>query len=94
MRFLTLNIGASKATIAEYSLSGKRKLTLTAYGSGDLSAIDANDPAALSAALPPVLHEILRTVPVVADLQWKYLAVLDQMDEPLEHVPVVDKLVP
>ena len=61
MRFLTLNIGASKATIAEYSLSGKRKLTLTAYGSGDLSAIDANDPAALSAALPPVLHEILRT---------------------------------
>ena len=61
MRFLTLNIGASKATIAEYSLSGKRKLTLTAYGSGDLSAIDANDPAALSAALPPILHEILRT---------------------------------
>jgi len=61
MRFLTLNIGASKATIAEYSLSGKRKLTLMAYGSGDLSGIDANDPAALSAALPPVLHEILRT---------------------------------
>ena len=61
MRFLTLNIGASKATVAEYSLSGKRKLTLTAYGSGDLSGIDANDPAALSAALPPVLHEILRT---------------------------------
>ena len=61
MRFLTLNIGASKATLAEYSLSGKRKLTLTAYGSGELSGIDANDPAALSAALPPVLHEILRS---------------------------------
>ena len=61
MRFLTLNIGASKATLAEYSLSGMRKLTLTAYGSGDLSGIDANDPAALSAALPAVLHEILRT---------------------------------
>ncbi len=61
MRFLTLNIGASKATLAEYSLSGKRKLTLTAYGNGDLSGIDANDPAALSAALPPVLHEILRS---------------------------------
>ena len=61
MRFLTLNIGASKATLAEYSLSGKRKLTLTAYGSGDLSGIDVNDPAALSAALPPVLHEILRS---------------------------------
>ena len=61
MRFLTLNIGASKATLAEYSLSGKRKLTLTAYGNGDLSGIDVNDPAALSAALPPVLHEILRS---------------------------------
>ena len=61
MRFLTLNIGASKVTLAEYSLSGKRKLTLTAYGSGDLSGIDVNDPAALSAALPPVLHEILRS---------------------------------
>ncbi len=61
MRFLTLNIGASKATLAEYSLSGKRSLTLTGYGSGELSAIDVNDPAALSAALPPVLHEILRS---------------------------------
>ncbi len=60
MRFLTLNIGASKATLAEYSLSGKRKLTLTAYGSGDLSGTDANDPAALSVALPTVIHEILR----------------------------------
>ena len=61
MRFLTLNIGASKATLAEYTLTGKRKLTLMAYGSGDLSGIDVNDPAALSAALPPVLHEILRS---------------------------------
>ena len=61
MRFLTLNIGASKATIAEYALSGKRSLALTGYGSGELSAIDVNDPAALSAALPPVLHEILRS---------------------------------
>ncbi len=60
MRFLTLNIGASKAMLAEYALNGKRSLTLTAYGSGDLSAIDVNDPAALSVALPTVLHEILR----------------------------------
>ena len=29
-RILTLNIGASKATLAEYALSGKRNLTLTA----------------------------------------------------------------
>ena len=35
-RILTLNIGASKATLAEYSLGGKRNLTLTAYGSADL----------------------------------------------------------
>ena len=35
-RILTLNIGASKATLAEYALGGKRNLTLTAYGSDQL----------------------------------------------------------
>ena len=30
MRFLTLNIGASKALLAEYNVSGKGKLTITA----------------------------------------------------------------
>jgi len=34
-KILTLNIGASKALLAEYTLGGKRSLTLTAYGSGD-----------------------------------------------------------
>ena len=38
-RILTLNIGASKATLAEYALSGKRNLTLTAYGSADLQTV-------------------------------------------------------
>ena len=42
-RILTLNIGASKATLAEYSLGGKRNLTLTAYGSADLQTVDVND---------------------------------------------------
>lgn len=60
MRFLTLNIGASKALLAEYVQSGKGKLSLAAYGTGDLAGIDVNDPAALSAALPPVLHQIVR----------------------------------
>ncbi len=59
-KILTLNIGASKAVLAEYALSGKRNLTLTAYGSGELSAIDANDPGSIAAALPSVLHQIMR----------------------------------
>ena len=72
MRFLTLNIGASKATLAEYSLSGKRKLTLTAYGSGDLSGIDANDAAKLDQL---VGYEIEQNVPfpideIVSDCQF------------------------
>lgn len=59
-KILTLNIGASKAVLAEYALGGKRKLTLTAFGSGALSAIDANDPGSLAAALPSVIHQIMR----------------------------------
>ncbi len=59
-KILTLNIGASKAVLAEYALSGKRNLTLTAYGSGELPAIDANDPGSIAAALPSVLHQIMR----------------------------------
>jgi type IV pilus assembly protein PilM len=73
MRFLTLNIGASKATVAEYVENGKRGLTLTAYGNGDLSGVDVNDPMSLSTALLPVLHQILRennikAAPVVRSL--------------------------
>ena len=37
-RFLTLNIGASQAVLAEYALKGKGALALTAYGEIDLSA--------------------------------------------------------
>ena len=59
-RILTLNIGASKATLAEYALSGKRNLTLTAYGSADLQTVDVNDALSISASLPPVISQIMR----------------------------------
>ena len=59
-RILTLNIGASKALLAEYALGGKRNLTLTAYGSGALQAVDVGDPGSVAAALPSVLHQIMR----------------------------------
>ena len=72
-RILTLNIGASKATLAEYSLSGKRNLTLTAYGSADLQTVDVNDAMSIAASLPPVISQIMRETgihpaPVVVSL--------------------------
>ncbi len=72
-RILTLNIGASKATLAEYSLGGKRNLTLTAYGSADLQTVDVNDALSISASLPPVISQIMREAgirpaPVVVSL--------------------------
>ncbi len=59
-RILTLNIGASKATLAEYALGGKRNLTLTAYGSADLQTVDVNDAMSISASLPLVITQIMR----------------------------------
>ena len=72
-RILTLNIGASKATLAEYALSGKRNLTLTAYGSADLQTVDVNDAMSISASLPPIISQIMhetgiRPAPLVASL--------------------------
>ncbi len=72
-RILTLNIGASKATLAEYSLGGKRNLTLTAYGSADLQTVDVNDAMSIAASLPPVISQIMRETgihpaPVVVSL--------------------------
>ena len=72
-RILTLNIGASKAMLAEYALSGKRNLTLTAYGSADLQTVDVNDAMSISASLPPVISQIMRETgirpaPVVVSL--------------------------
>ena len=59
-RILTLNIGASKATLAEYALNGKRNLTLTAYGSGDMQTVDVNDASSVAASLPPIISQIMR----------------------------------
>ena len=59
-RILTLNVGASKAVLAEYQLGGKGALTLTAYGSGELPVVDINDPGSLGASLPTILHQIMR----------------------------------
>ena len=59
-RILTLNIGASKAVLAEYSLSGKGGLTLSAYGSAELPMVDINDPGSLGASLPSAIHQIMR----------------------------------
>lgn len=57
-RFLTLNIGASKAVLAEYSLKGKNALTLMAYGEADLTA--GGDGAPLDVTLTPALQRIMR----------------------------------
>ena len=72
-RILTLNIGASKAMLAEYALGGKRNLTLTAYGSADLQTVDVNDAMSITASLPPVISQIMRETgirpaPVVVSL--------------------------
>ena len=58
-RFLTLNIGASKAVLAEYALKGKGALALTAYGEADLSAA-GEALGSLEATLTPALQRIMR----------------------------------
>ncbi len=59
MRFLTLNIGASNAVLAEYALKGRGALALTAYGEIDLSA--AGEAAgSLEATLTPALQRVMR----------------------------------
>jgi len=58
-RFLTLNIGASKAVLAEYALKGKGSLALTAYGEADLSAA-GEAVGSLEATLTPALQRIMR----------------------------------
>ncbi len=59
MRFLTLNIGASQAVLAEYALKGKGALALTAYGEIDLSAA-GEAVGSLEATLTPALQRVMR----------------------------------
>ena len=58
-RFLTLNIGASNAVLAEYALKGKGALALTAYGEIDLSAA-GEAVGSLEATLTPALQRVMR----------------------------------
>ena len=60
MRILTLNVGAAKAVLAEYQIGGKGSLALTAYGMGDLPAVDVESAGSMQASLTPVLRELMR----------------------------------
>jgi len=71
-RILTLNIGASKATLAEYTLSGKRNLTLTAYGSASLQTVDVNDAMSVAASLPPTVSSRVREAVAAAMQKNKF----------------------
>ena len=72
-RFLTLNVGASQAVLAEYSVSGKRGLTLHNYGMSPLAPVDADSPGAMESVLVPAIQAIMRekgikAAPVVVSL--------------------------
>ena len=56
-RIVTLNIGASRAVLAEYAVKGKSGLTLTAYGSADLTGLDWDAEGSAEAVLVPALRE-------------------------------------
>ena len=60
-RIVTLNIGASRAVLAEYSVKGKNGLTLTAYGSADLTGLDWEAEGSAEAVLVPALREAAKT---------------------------------
>ena len=60
-RIVTLNIGASRAVLAEYSVKGKNGLTLTSYGSADLTGLDWEAEGSAEAVLVPALREAAKT---------------------------------
>jgi len=60
-RIVTLNIGASRAVLAEYSVKGKNGLTLTAYGSANLTGLDWEAEGSAEAVLVPALREAAKT---------------------------------
>ena len=72
-RFLTLNVGASQAVLAEYSVGGKGELTLMKYGMAPLAPVDADTPGAMESVLTPAIHAIMRecgikAAPVIVSL--------------------------
>ena len=60
-RIVTLNIGASRAVLAEYAVKGKTGLTLTAYGAADLTGLDWEAEGSAEAVLVPALREAAKT---------------------------------
>ena len=60
-RIVTLNIGASRAVLAEYAVKGKSGLTLTAYGAADLTGLDWEAEGAAEAVLVPALREAAKS---------------------------------
>ena len=60
-RIVTLNIGASRAVLAEYSVKGKQSLVLTAYGATDLVGLDWEAEGSAEAVLVPALRELSKT---------------------------------
>ena len=60
-RIVTLNIGASRAVLAEYAVKGKSGLTLTAYGAADLAGLDWEAEGSAEAVLVPALREAAKT---------------------------------
>ena len=61
-KIVTLNIGASRAVLAEYALKGKNGLTLTAYGAADLTGLDWEAEGSVEAVLAPALREVSKSV--------------------------------
>ena len=102
--FLTLTLGASKVSLADYSLIGKGKAMLNAYGSCELAS---TSPDMLSTTLVPAIHKIMREnairpAPVVVSLSGqkvipKYVKIFNQsnQDKLLEDVRIeIEQAVP
>ena len=60
-RIVTLNIGASRAVLAEYAVKGKQSLSLTAYGATDLVGLDWEAEGSAEAVLVPALRELAKS---------------------------------
>ena len=60
-RIVTLNIGASRAVLAEYAVKGKQGLTLTAYTSTDIVGLDWAAEGSAQAVLVPALREAAKS---------------------------------
>ena len=60
-RIVTLNIGASRAVLAEYAVKGKQGLTLAAYGSTELVGLDWDAEGSAEAVLVPALRGLAQS---------------------------------